>query len=88
MNFLLSAARSIVEMLGLCLLGQACLGLLIGQARQSNAVYQVFAVITRGPCRLMARGVRGDPESAQVAWMTFAALFLLWIGLAWLRKLL
>ena len=86
--FLISALRSIVEMLGLCLLAQAVLAGMLGQARSRNPIYQMIAIITRGPRRLLALLSRAEPDSAGVGATTFGLLFVLWIGLAWLRKLL
>ena len=52
--FLIGALRAIVEMLGLCCLAQGFLYLLTGQKRASNPIYQLFALITQAPRRLVA----------------------------------
>jgi hypothetical protein len=52
--FLISALRAIVEMLGLCLLGQAVLYLLAGRRRTDNRIYQLFDLITTPPRRVVA----------------------------------
>ena len=78
-DFLISALRAIVEMLGLCLIGQGVLYLLTGSRRQQNAIYRFFDLLTRPPRQFVAlfllRSVSG-----------LLVLFTLWIGLAWLRK--
>jgi len=84
--FLLGALRAIVEMLGLCLLAQVILYLLAGPRRANNAIYQLFALITRQPRRLVARMLPAHATSKTVAIATFFLLLCLWIGLALARK--
>lgn len=86
--FMIGALRAIIEMLGLCLIGQGVLYLLVGQHRQKNAIYQLFELLTRPP-RQLAAWLLPRNASGQVAGMlAFLLLFLVWIGLAWLRKFL
>lgn len=87
MPFLIGALRAIVEMLGLCLIAQALLGLLAGQKRHNNPIYQLFSLITRAPLRLVAHML---PRLGQktIGIISFLALFFIWIGLAVLRKLI
>jgi ABC-type multidrug transport system permease subunit len=84
--FLISALRAIVEMLALCLFAQGFLYFLAGQKRKSNPIYQLFAVITHGPCRLVSKFVPVGTSAKVVGIVCFAVLLLLWIGLAILRK--
>jgi len=86
--FCMSALRSIIEMLGLCLLGQALLYLLAGQNRDKNPIYQFFALITRRPQQLAGQLLPAITSSAIVGIVCFLLLFTLWIALAWMRKLL
>lgn len=50
--FMIGALRAIVEMLGLCLIGQGLLYLLAGERRQQNAIYRFFELLTRPPRQL------------------------------------
>lgn len=83
--FLISALRSIIEMLGLCLLGQGVLYLLAGQGRKENRIYQLFDLLTTAPRRLVASLLPVTTNPVLVAFMTFVILLLLWLGLAFLR---
>lgn len=86
--FCLSALRSIIEMLGLCLLGQALLFVLAGRARNKNPIYQFFALISRRPQQLTGQLLPPKTPSGVIGAVCFLLLFTLWIALAWLRKLL
>lgn len=72
----------------LALLGQGAVALLAGARRQSNPIYQLFAIVTR-------------PVIAAVRWLTpravidkhlpfvaFFVLFWLWVFLAWAKRFL
>ena len=84
--FLISALRAIVEMLGLCCLAQGFLYLLCGQKRAGNPIYQLFAVITRAPCRAVAKLLPMGTSQPIVGVVCFAILLALWMGLAAMRK--
>jgi hypothetical protein len=86
--FCISALRSIVEMLGLCLLGQAVLFLLAGKNRDKNPIYQFFALISRRPQQLTALALPANTSGRLIGVACFLLLFMLWIALAWIRKLL
>lgn len=86
--FLISALRAIIEMLGLCLLAQGFLYFLAGQKRASNPVYQLFALLTSAPRRLLARCLPGGTSPLVVGMLCFVSLFLLWIGLAAVRRVI
>ena len=86
--FCISALRSIVEMLGLCLLAQGLLYLLAGENRNKNPIYQFFALISRRPQQLAGQLLPAKTSSWIIGTTSFLLLFTLWITLAWLRKLL
>ena len=86
--FCISALRSVVEMLGLCLLGQAMLYLLAGKNRDKNPIYQFFALISRRPQQLVAQALPTNTSAWFIRVACFLLLFMLWIALAWIRKLL
>ena len=88
LGFVIGALRAIVEMLGLCLIGQGFLHLLAGERRQQNAIYRFFDLLTRPPRRLTALLLPKRASHSLVGLLTFMLLFALWIGLAWLRKFL
>ena len=84
--FLIGALRAIVEMLGLCCLAQGFLYLMTGQKRATNPIYQLFALITRFPRRLVAFLLPIGSGPVSIGLACFAILLLLWIGLAAVRK--
>ena len=84
--FLISAVRAVLEMLGICLLGQGGLYILAGKGRASNPIYQLFNLITKAPRCLVAKILNAPANSIGVNVLCFLILFLAWIGLAFLRK--
>ncbi|MDP3538871.1 MAG: hypothetical protein Q8S26_09225 [Azonexus sp.] len=84
--FLISALRAIIEMIGLCFIAQGMLYLLAGQKRASNPIYQLFSLLTRPPRQLLVRLLPVGVSASTVGVLSFACLFLLWIGLALMRK--
>ncbi|NTV72386.1 MAG: hypothetical protein HGA71_19875 [Azonexaceae bacterium] len=85
-QFLISALRAIVEMLGLCLIGQGMLYVIAGRQRAGNRVYQLFALITRAPRRIVAAVLPRSAGGGLVGGSTFAIVLILWLGLAFVRK--
>lgn len=81
----LSILRAVVEMLGLCLIGQAVVGLLAGRRRRDNPIYALFALITLPPCQLIGALLRRQAESASVKALCFLLLLLIWLGIAFFR---
>jgi hypothetical protein len=83
---LISVLRALVEVAGMFLLGQGVLYLFAGAKRHNNVVYRVFQVVT-GP---VVRGVRFITPRVivdrHVPFVAFFLLFWLWIGLAWMRR--
>ena len=84
--FVIGAVRAIVEMLGLCLIAQGALYLLAGQGRAANPIYHLFSVITAPPRKLLRRLLPAGTTATTSGIVCFALLFLLWAGLAVLRK--
>lgn len=84
--FALGALRAIIEMLGLCLIGQGILYLLAGKHRQQNPIYRFFALLTSGPRQLVSRACSGKISASLAGMFCFLILFIFWIALAWLRK--
>ena len=83
--FLISALRAVIEMLGLCLIGQGVLHVLAGRRREANRIYQLFDLITRPPRRAIALAMPGA-SGRTIGLVYFIVLLLLWLGLAYLRK--
>jgi hypothetical protein len=88
MSFLIAALRAIVEMLGLSLLALGFLHVISGSRREGNPIYQLFALITRLPRRLIARLLPTGSPPWLVGMLCFMVLLALWIGLALLRSFL
>jgi uncharacterized protein YggT (Ycf19 family) len=84
--FVIGALRAIVEMLGLCLIAQGALYLVAGQGRAANPIYQLFSVITAPPRKLLRKMLPSGTSATTSGIICFALLFLLWAGLAMLRK--
>jgi len=84
--FLIATLRAIVEMLGLCCLAQGFLYLLAGQKREKNPIYQLFALITRAPRKLVATLLPVGTRATTIGLVCFAILLSLWAGLAAMRK--
>jgi hypothetical protein len=84
--FLISALRSVIELLGLCLLGQGILYVLAGRNRANNHVYQLFDLITKAPRQIVASTMRTSTNSITVGVLCFVILLLAWLGLALIRK--
>lgn len=84
--FLISALRAVVEMIGLCLLGQGVLYLLAGKGAASNPIFRLFDLVTKAPRRIVAQILPRNWGSRATGTICFAFLFLLWLGLAYLRK--
>ena len=88
LDFPIGALRAIIEMLGLCLIGQGVLYLLAGRHRQENVIYRLFDLLTAPPRRVAAMLLPKHASGRAAAILAFLLLFIIWIGLAWLRKFL
>jgi len=84
--FVISAVRSVIELLGLCLLGQGMLYVLAGRNRGSNRMYQLFDLLTKAPRKLLARVLPAETGPFVVGAFSFLILLLAWVGLAFVRK--
>ena len=84
--FLISTARAIIEMLGLCLVGQGMLYILAGQRRASNRIYQLFDLLTKAPRRMVASLLPRSSSQRVIGIVCFVVLLLFWLGLALIRK--
>jgi hypothetical protein len=85
---LIGALRAVIEMLGLCLLGQAVLHVLAGASRRRNGVYLLLDLLTKPPRQAVGWLLRLPLENRATGIVCFVLLFILWIGLALLRKFL
>ncbi|WP_415034130.1 hypothetical protein [Azonexus sp.] len=83
--FFISAWRAILEMLGWALLAQAALALLAGRARADNLMYQLFALITRGPRHACGKLLPGPRRPWGEGVLCFLLLLVAWLGLAFWR---
>lgn len=84
--FVIGALRAIVEMLGLCLIAQGALYVVAGQRRAANPIYQLFSLITAPPRQLLRSLLPVGTGATTCGIICFVLLFLLWAGLALLRK--
>lgn len=82
---LIGLLRVLVEVAGFAFIAQAGVGLLAGARRASNPVYQILAIVTQPPQRCLSHCCGHRLAPRPLAWVTFAVLLLLWLGLAWLR---
>jgi len=84
--FLISALRAIIEMLGLCLIGQAFLYVIAGRERAGNRIYLLFTLITKAPRRIVATLLPRSASDVLIGTLTFVIVLILWLGLAFVRK--
>lgn len=85
---ILSILRAVVEVALLALLGQGAVALLAGARRQTNPIYQLFAIVTRPVIRAV-RWITPKPViDRHVPFVAFFLLFWLWIFLAWAKNYL
>lgn len=86
--FLLGVFRSLVEVAGLFLLGQGVLHVLAGPDREKNGVYRLFQIVT-SPVIHIARALAPKlVVDRLIPFIAFFLLFALWIGLAYVRRML
>lgn len=84
---ILGILRALVEVALFFLLGQGILALLAGSRRHSNAVYKLFALITRPVLKIMRFISPPQIIDKHLTFVAFFVLFWCWIGLAWLKRL-
>ncbi len=84
--FTISVLRAVVEMLGLCLVGQGVLAVISGKKRASNPIYQLFCLITGFPRRVVAAFLPAQTSKIKISMFAALMLFVMWIILAIFRK--
>ena len=82
---ILTVLRSLVEVALLFLIDQALLGILVGKGRDSNAIYQLFALLTRPVLSFVRRISPPQIIDKHLPVVAILILFWLWIGLAYLN---
>lgn len=88
MNFaasMIGLLRALVEIAGLFMLAQGGLYLLAGRQRDTNSIYQLFALLTRPVIKLLRRVTPNLIADQHLPVFAFFLLFWLWIALAYLR---
>lgn len=83
--FLLTVARTLVEVAGWALIGQGLMALIAGRRREQNLVYQIFALVARPAVRLARFVTPRVVVDAHVPFVAFILLLWLWLGLAYWR---
>jgi hypothetical protein len=86
--FLLGVFRSLAEVAGLFLLGQGVLYVLAGQNRDKNGVYRLFQIVTSPVIRIVRALAPKLVADRLIPFIAFFLLFALWIGLAYVRRVL
>lgn len=86
--FLVSAARALVEVAGLLLLGQGVLWLFGPKARDGNFIYDLFKMGTRPLIRITRVLTPRFVHDAHIGLVTFVVLVWLWLGLAFAKRYL
>ena len=86
--FFVSLLRVLVEVALLTLAGQGILALLAGSRRASNPVYQLFQVVVSPVLRMMRRLMPQRILDRYLPLVAFFLLFWLWIGLAYVKRML
>lgn len=82
----LTVLRSLVEVALLFLIGQALLGILVGKSRDSNAIYQLFALLTQPVLGIVRKLSPPQIIDKHLPVVAILILFWLWIGLAYLKR--
>ncbi len=87
-QFLISALRAMLEVFMLSLLAQGLLYLLLNSRRSANVIYRLFALLTAAPRRWLACLLPRSTPRPLIAGLALSIAFVLWIFLAWARKLI
>jgi uncharacterized protein YggT (Ycf19 family) len=83
---ILTVLRSLIEVALLFLIGQALLGILVGKSRDSNVIYQLFALLTRPVLRIVRKISPPQIIDKHLPVVAGLILFWLWVGLAYLKQ--
>lgn len=78
--------RALIEVAGMSLLAQGALFVLTGGAREKNAIYRLFRVVTQPAIRLVRFIVPRFVVDRHIPFVAFFLLFWLWIFLAYARR--
>lgn len=84
--FMISALRAVVELLLCCFVAQSVLGLLCGQSRAKNPIYQLFALINRPWRKGLGFLLKKPEDSAWTGMVGLIILLMFWIGFAYLKN--
>lgn len=84
--FVISLARVLVEVAGYTLLGQGVLALFAGKSRDQNFVYRLMQTVTGPAVKTMRFLTPRFIIDKHIPFVTFFALFWLWIGLALAKR--
>ena len=82
----LGVLRALVEVALLFLVGQGILALLAGSRRQSNAIYQLFVIVTQPVLKMVRKISPPQILDKHLPFVAFFVLFWCWIGLAYLKQ--
>jgi len=85
---LVSVLRALVEVAGMCLLGQGLVYILAGSRRESNPVFQLFRIITRPVVSVVRRLTPKMIVDRHIPLVTFFILLWLWLLLAYVRQII
>lgn len=85
--FILGVLRALAEVSLLFLLGQGLLALLAGNRRHTNAIYQLFVIVTKPVLRIVRKISPPQIIDKHLPFVAFFFLFWLWIGLAYLKRI-
>lgn len=85
---LVSVLRALVEVAGMCLLGQGLLYVLAGSRRESNPIYQLFRLVSRPVVGVVRRLTPKMIVDRHIPLVTFFLLLWLWLLLAYVRLLI
>ncbi len=78
--------RTLVEVAGMCLIGQGILHVLAGSRRERNVVYLFFRFATRPVVRLTRWITPRVVLDGHVPFLAFTILFWIWVALALVKR--
>jgi uncharacterized protein YggT (Ycf19 family) len=83
---IVSAARAVVEVALLSLVGRGILALIAGGNRDRNPIYRLFFVVTQPVIGLVRKISPRQIIDRHLPLVTFFLLFWLWLSLAYLKS--
>ncbi len=78
-EFLLRAAKALIEVAGFAYLGQAIVGLFSGAGRDQNVVYQIFRIVTSPVTRATRFLMPAFIPDRHIPFVAFGLLLWAWI---------